>query len=112
MQLTLLCRAPEGKASAEAVPRAGDLQEGTNYDARLRRAALAARQSGEAGTDDSEDADSAADGSDDDESRSSTGLGPTQIDLDALEAMSDDEAKAELKQYHHQQLLEAAHVRC
>ena len=97
------------------------LQGGNNYDARLRRAAMAQRR--DAGSDDSEEDESSGDeeassGNESDGSGSGNGQNGSHqprrrlrdIDMEAVEQMSDDEAKAELKQYHQQKLMEAAHV--
>ncbi|KAK9794910.1 hypothetical protein WJX73_004104 [Symbiochloris irregularis] len=94
-----------------------DDEGGNNYDARLRRAAMAARRQAEnesSGDDDSEDADSDDDGkassASDSEASGGRECGTQDIDMDAVEALSDEEAKAELRQYKQQQLLDVDHA--
>ena len=79
-------------------------QDGNNYNARLRRLAMAQRQREGSDAEGSSEQSGSSNGSDEDDSQ--------PMDMDAIEQMSDDEAKAELKAYHQQQLREAAHVSC
>lgn len=75
------------------------LQDGTLGDARRRRAALAEQE-------ESDDESTSASGSDEDEAE----IGVADLDDQALDALSDEEAKEELRRYQAQKLLDESQV--